>query len=69
MDELIKKKVLDWINVKIGDGFTQFRIDDCIMDLGMNPLNIRDIDSIEEIFLWHKTLINEMYDICLEINT
>ena len=69
MDNIIKKKVLDWIDKKIMGGETEFDLDSCVSDIGLNPLKKNDYECVEEIFTWHQTLINDLYYACFEKNT
>ena len=69
MDKVIKKKVIDWINGKIYAGHTQFDISCCTEDIGLDPFDQKDYNSVEEVFEWHQSLINHFYDVCMEENT
>lgn len=69
MDKMIKKKVMDWIDGKIGDGQTRFDVSSCIKDIGLDPLDQKDYLCVEEVFEWHQSLINHIYDVCMEENT
>ena len=69
MDRVIKKKVLDWMDEKISHGKTYFDISSCIQDLGLDPFDRNDYSTVEEIFEWHQSLINHIYDVCMDKNT
>ena len=69
MDTIIKKKVMKWIDTKITKGDTCFDVWSCIMDIGLDPFNKKDYTCVEEIFEWHQSLINHIYDVCFEENT
>ena len=66
---MVKQKVLDWMSLKISYGDTQFVVDDCLLEIGLNPCDKRSYDCILEVFEWHKTMTNAFYDICFEMNT
>jgi hypothetical protein len=69
MDKEIKKSVMDWIDRKIYAGYTEFDILSCIKDIGLDPFNQKDYNCVEDVFEWHKSLINHIYDVCMEENT
>ena len=69
MDDRVKQKVLDWMSLKISKGGTQFAVDDCILEIGLDPFDKQCYDCVQEIFEWHKMITNTFYDICFEMNT
>jgi hypothetical protein len=69
MDTIVKKKVMNWIDTKITEGDTCFDVWSCIKDIGLDPLDKNDYTCVEEIFEWHQSLINRIYDVCFEENT
>ena len=58
MNGEIKEKVLAWMDNQIKQGNTIFDLEICVHDIGLDPLNKIDLNSVEEIFVWHKTMID-----------
>jgi len=56
-DQFIKKRVLFWISNQISKGNNTFNVISCITDIGMNPSNKEDRIKVEEIFDWHKQMV------------
>ena len=69
MNNGIKKKVMDWINEKTGSGNTCFEVSSCMQYIGLDPFSEEDYACVEEVFNWHQSMINHIYDVCFEENT
>ena len=50
MDLDIKEKVNDWIMDKIMQGETSFDIKVCAKDIGLDPDNKNDVETINKVF-------------------
>ena len=64
MNEDIEKKVLKWFMDKIRMGDKMFSVDECILEIGLDPQNKEYIETIDDIFqrLEHNSRISYDYN-------
>ena len=59
MDEITKYKVLNWISDKLEKGVTLFDVTECTKDIGLNPYDKDDIETVDKVFQWNKQIIEK----------
>jgi hypothetical protein len=69
MNQKIKKKVLSWMNEQIKEGQRTFDMIVCVSDIGLDPFDNIDLEQVEEIFEWHKNLVNTLLFEGIDDNT
>ena len=69
LNQKIKKKVLSWIDEQILKGNNTFDLILCITDIGMDPLNKHDLLMVEEVFDWHKQMVETILFDGIDENT